>query len=323
MSASSTTWARASPPPSRRWRRCCARPRKRGLIYVDDGSSPRSLAGQIAGANNLAFAKADLVHRRGADAGRDRPRARRGSKRIARERGIAVGFASALPVSIDRIARMGQGRRRPRHPAGADHRGGAQAEVELSRRANREWRAAHSSRLSLHSPFAIRGTCRCDMPMPRYESLPYRPCVGIMVLNRAGPASSSAARTAGPSTSTPRMSGRCRRAASTRARTPTRRRCASSYEETNIRSVEKLGEIAEWLTYDIPREIVGEAWKGKLPRPDAEMVRAALHRRGQRDRHRQPGRRRTSRNSSTGAGSRWTSCRRWSSRSSARSTSGW
>jgi putative (di)nucleoside polyphosphate hydrolase len=35
------------------------------------------------------------------------------------------------------------------------------------------------------------------------------------------------------------------------------------YEETNIRSVEKIGEIKEWLTYDIPREIVGQAWKGK------------------------------------------------------------
>ena len=34
------------------------------------------------------------------------------------------------------------------------------------------------------------------------------------------------------------------------------------YEETNIRSVEKVAEIADWLTYDIPREIVGEAWKG-------------------------------------------------------------
>ena len=35
------------------------------------------------------------------------------------------------------------------------------------------------------------------------------------------------------------------------------------YEETNIRSVEKLGEIAEWLNYDIPRELLGEAWSGK------------------------------------------------------------
>ena len=35
------------------------------------------------------------------------------------------------------------------------------------------------------------------------------------------------------------------------------------YEETNIKSVEKLGEVAEWIAYDIPRNIVGAAWKGK------------------------------------------------------------
>jgi putative (di)nucleoside polyphosphate hydrolase len=34
-------------------------------------------------------------------------------------------------------------------------------------------------------------------------------------------------------------------------------------EETNVRSVEKLGEVKEWLFYDIPREIVGLSWKGK------------------------------------------------------------
>jgi putative (di)nucleoside polyphosphate hydrolase len=34
-------------------------------------------------------------------------------------------------------------------------------------------------------------------------------------------------------------------------------------EETSISSVERLGEVAEWLTYDIPRELVGYAWSGK------------------------------------------------------------
>ena len=33
-------------------------------------------------------------------------------------------------------------------------------------------------------------------------------------------------------------------------------------EETSIRSVVKLGEIDDWLTYDIPRQIAGRAWKG-------------------------------------------------------------
>jgi putative (di)nucleoside polyphosphate hydrolase len=27
--------------------------------------------------------------------------------------------------------------------------------------------------------------------------------------------------------------------------------------------VQRLGAIAEWLTYDIPRELVGQAWSGK------------------------------------------------------------
>jgi polysaccharide deacetylase 2 family uncharacterized protein YibQ len=77
---------------------------KRGLLYLDDGSSPRSLAGQVAGANNLPFAKAEVV----IDAVPtpteiDRALAR--LEKTARERGVAVGVAGALPVAIDRIAR--------------------------------------------------------------------------------------------------------------------------------------------------------------------------------------------------------------------------
>ena len=34
-------------------------------------------------------------------------------------------------------------------------------------------------------------------------------------------------------------------------------------EETNITSVARLGEIADWLSYDIPPEIAGQAWNGK------------------------------------------------------------
>src|SRR5262249_32750423 len=31
----------------------------------------------------------------------------------------------------------------------------------------------------------------------------------------------------------------------------------------NVRSVEKLGEVADWLKYDIPRTVAGRAWKGR------------------------------------------------------------
>ena len=81
---------------------------KRGLIYLDDGSSQRSVAGQIAGASNLPFAKADLA----IDAvpnPSDVDRALGRLETLARERGVAVGVASALPVSIERIAKWAKG----------------------------------------------------------------------------------------------------------------------------------------------------------------------------------------------------------------------
>ncbi len=81
---------------------------KRGLIYVDDGSSPRSLAGQIAGANNLPFAKADIVlDAVPTPAEIDRALSR--LEAVARDRGIAVGMASALPISIERLAAWTKG----------------------------------------------------------------------------------------------------------------------------------------------------------------------------------------------------------------------
>ncbi len=76
---------------------------KRGLIYFDDGSSVRSVAAQAAGANNAAFAKADVI----IDAVPTAAEIAKALSRLetsARANGIAVGFASALPVSIDRVA---------------------------------------------------------------------------------------------------------------------------------------------------------------------------------------------------------------------------
>jgi hypothetical protein len=77
---------------------------KRGLIYIDDGASPRSLASQIAGANNLAFAKADLTLDSVPTAA-DVDRALARLETIARERGVATAMATALPISIERIAK--------------------------------------------------------------------------------------------------------------------------------------------------------------------------------------------------------------------------
>jgi polysaccharide deacetylase 2 family uncharacterized protein YibQ len=76
---------------------------KRGLIYLDDGTSGRSLAGQIAGANNLPFGKADLVID-AVPSGSEIARSLGKLEQQARETGLAIGIASALPLTIERIA---------------------------------------------------------------------------------------------------------------------------------------------------------------------------------------------------------------------------
>ena len=76
---------------------------RRGLIYLDDGTSARSLTSQIAGAANMPFAKANIVlDAVPTPAEIDSALARLES--MARERGVAIGVANALPASIDRIA---------------------------------------------------------------------------------------------------------------------------------------------------------------------------------------------------------------------------
>ena len=76
---------------------------KRGLIFVDDGASPRNAASQLAGSHNLPFAKAEVI----IDAVPtpveiDRALAR--LEMLARDHGTAVGLATALPGTVVRIA---------------------------------------------------------------------------------------------------------------------------------------------------------------------------------------------------------------------------
>ncbi|KAA5596779.1 divergent polysaccharide deacetylase family protein [Blastochloris sulfoviridis] len=77
---------------------------KRGLMFLDDGSSQRSVTREIAGGLGATFARADVVLDAVASpVAIDNALMR--LERIAGERGSALGFATALPVSIDRVAR--------------------------------------------------------------------------------------------------------------------------------------------------------------------------------------------------------------------------
>jgi polysaccharide deacetylase 2 family uncharacterized protein YibQ len=76
----------------------------RGLAFLDDGSSSRSVASAVAASAQMPAARADVVvdgtpH---ADA-IDKELAR--LEEMAKKRGFAIGTASALPLTVDRIAR--------------------------------------------------------------------------------------------------------------------------------------------------------------------------------------------------------------------------
>jgi polysaccharide deacetylase 2 family uncharacterized protein YibQ len=75
---------------------------KRGLGYLDDGSSPRSVAGTLAQGQSMPFAKADLsIDTVPTAAEIDKALAK--LEALAKTRGNAIGIASSLPVSVDRI----------------------------------------------------------------------------------------------------------------------------------------------------------------------------------------------------------------------------
>ncbi len=76
---------------------------KRGLGYLDDGSAPRSVASSLAEGQAMPFARADFsIDAVPTSVEIDRALAKLES--LAKERGTAVGIASALPISIERIA---------------------------------------------------------------------------------------------------------------------------------------------------------------------------------------------------------------------------
>ena len=98
--------------------------------------------------------------------------------------------------------------------------------------------------------------------MASFESLPYRPCAGLAVFNRAGRVFIGR-RIDGPEHVDNIHVWQMPQGGIDPGEDPWPAALRELHEETNIRSVEKLGEIQEWLVYDIPREIVGQAWGGK------------------------------------------------------------
>ena len=103
---------------------------KRGLGYLDDGSSPRSAAPSLTAAQSDALRQGRFHHRCRADLGRDRPDA--GQAGDARQ-GARAGRGRRLGAAdFNRAAgRMDQDARQPRHHACAIDNGDAEIKIRL------------------------------------------------------------------------------------------------------------------------------------------------------------------------------------------------
>ncbi len=80
---------------------------ERGLVFFDDGTARQSLTSALALATGAPSLRADLAIEATSPEGVDA--ALRRLETLAREKGMAIGVAPAVPAHIDRIARFAQG----------------------------------------------------------------------------------------------------------------------------------------------------------------------------------------------------------------------
>ena len=96
--------------------------------------------------------------------------------------------------------------------------------------------------------------------MPKPDLL-YRPCVGVMLVNREGRVFVGK-RAQGGNEDTG-YTWQMPQGGIDPGEDAYEGALRELYEETNVRSVELIGQTAGWVRYDLPDHLVGVAWKGK------------------------------------------------------------
>lgn len=101
-----------------------------------------------------------------------------------------------------------------------------------------------------------------ESPVKDPKSLPYRPCVGIMLINRAGHI------WLGHRTDEPNDEGagtwwQMPQGGIDANEDPHRAALRELHEETSVRSAEIIAESANWYSYDLPAHLIGKSFGGR------------------------------------------------------------
>ena len=94
------------------------------------------------------------------------------------------------------------------------------------------------------------------------KSLPYRPCVGVMLVNPDGLVFVGR-RAPGGQEIGEAEAWQMPQGGIDDGEDPYDCALRELYEETNVRSVELIGKTKGWIIYDLPPHLVGVAWKGR------------------------------------------------------------
>ena len=96
------------------------------------------------------------------------------------------------------------------------------------------------------------------------SDLPYRPCVGIMVINPAGLVWVGQRADMPGEAEGPGQWWQMPQGGIDKGEIPSTAAFREVFEETSMRSLEVICESRDWLTYDLPPELIGIAWGGRF-----------------------------------------------------------
>jgi putative (di)nucleoside polyphosphate hydrolase len=101
-------------------------------------------------------------------------------------------------------------------------------------------------------------------PPIELDNLPYRSCVGLMLINREGRVFVGRRRSeAGPEHVGDGYAWQMPQGGIDPGEDPYHAALRELFEETSVRSASLLAEAPEWYCYDLPSVVAGKAWKGR------------------------------------------------------------